>query len=106
MSGPIFKLRTFLWRQTNPICFYFLDEEIRPSNIKVSHIGELGEPASHGYSSFKFIPGTQDKVIIALKSEELEGKIATYVMVFNIDGTILFPETKIGDLKFEGIEFV
>ena len=95
-----------MWRQTNPICFYFLDEEIRPSNIKVSHIGELGEPASHGYSSFKFIPGTQDKVIIALKSEELEGKIATYVMVFNIDGTILFPETKIGDLKFEGIEFV
>ena len=45
-------------------------------------------------------------MIIALKSEELEGKIATYVMVFNIDGTILFPETKIGDLKFEGIEFV
>ena len=104
--SPIFKLRTVLWRQTNPICFYFSDEEIRPSNIKVSHIGELGEPASHGYSSFKFIPGTQDKVIIALKSEELEGKIATYVMVFNIDGTILFPETKIGDLKFEGIEFV
>ena len=52
------------------------------------------------------MPGTQDKVIIALKSEELEGKIATYVLVFNIDGTILYPETKIGDLKFEGVEFV
>ena len=49
----------------------------------------------------------QDKVIIALKSEELEGKIATYVMVFNLDdGKIYYPETKIGDLKFEGIEFV
>jgi len=46
------------------------------------------------------------QVIIALKSEELEGKIATYVMVFNVDGTIYYPETKIGDLKFEGIEFV
>jgi soluble calcium-activated nucleotidase 1 len=45
-------------------------------------------------------------VIIALKSEELEGKIATYVMVFNVDGTIYYPETKIADLKFEGIEFV
>ena len=52
------------------------------------------------------MPGTQDKVIIALKSEELEGKIATYVLVYNIDGTILYPETKIGDLKFEGVEFV
>ena len=69
-------------------------------------MGELGETASHGFSSFKFVPGTQDKVIVALKSEELEGKIATYIMVFNIDGTIYYPETKIGDLKFEGIEFV
>ena len=68
----------------------FSDEEISPSSIKVSHIGELvGETTSHGFSSFKFIPGTQDKVIVALKSEELEGKIATYIMVFNIDGTFL-----------------
>ena len=59
----------------------------------------------------KFTPGLNScdvnlQVIIALKSEELEGKIATYVMVFNVDGTIYYPETKIGDLKFEGIEFV
>ena len=86
--------------------YWFSDEEISTSSIKVSHVGELGETASHGFSSFKFIPGTQDKVIVALKSEELEGKIATYIMVFNIDGTIYHPETKIGDLKFEGIEFV
>jgi soluble calcium-activated nucleotidase 1 len=84
----------------------FLFQEITPSNIKVSHIGELGEPASHGFSSFKFIPGTKDHVILALKSEELEGKIATYVMVFDLDGKILHPETKLGDLKYEGVEFV
>ena len=28
----------------------------------------------------------------------------SYVMVFNINGEILFPETFIGDEKFEGIE--
>lgn len=81
-------------------------QDITPSSIKVSHIGELGEPASHGFSSFKFVPNTEDRVIIALKSEELEGKIATYVMAFDLDGKILYPETKIGDLKYEGIEFV
>ena len=74
--------------------------------IDVSRVSELGEPATHGFSSFKFIPGTQDTVIIALKSEEYLGNIASYIMVFNIDGTILYPETKIGDHKYEGIEFV
>ena len=74
--------------------------------IAVSRVSELGEPASHGFSSFKFVPGTQDTVIIALKSEEYKGKIASYILVFHIDGTILYPETKIGDHKYEGIEFV
>ena len=74
--------------------------------ISVSHVSELGEPATHGFSSFKFVPGTQDTVIIALKSEEYKGSIASYVLVFNIDGTILYPETKVGDHKYEGIEFV
>ena len=96
-----------MWRQiSTTFLFLFADEEINQSSIKVAHVGELGEPASHGFSSFKFVPGTHDKVIVALKSEELEGKIATYVLVFDLDGTILYPETKIGDLKFEGIEFV
>jgi len=81
------------------------DEDFR-GKVGVSRVGELGEPASHGFSSFKFVPGTQDTVIVALKSEELEGRVATYIMVFHIDGKILLPETKIGDRKFEGIEFV
>ncbi len=75
------------------------------TDIRKSTVGELNAP-SHGFSSFKFIPGTGDEVIVALKSEELEGKIATYVMAFKLDGTILYPETKIGGRKYEGIEFV
>ena len=45
-------------------------------------------------------------MIVALKSEEIEGKVATYLMVFNVDGSVIYPETKIGDRKFEGVEFV
>jgi hypothetical protein len=58
----------FLQAKLEPIWFIELapdsisDEELSQSSIKVSHVGELGEPASHGFSSFKFVPGTQDKV--------------------------------------------
>ena len=64
---------------------------------------------THGFSSFKFIPGTNDQVIVALKSEEKDAiPVASYIMVFNLDGDVLLEETKIGDYpyKFEGIEFI
>jgi soluble calcium-activated nucleotidase 1 len=44
--------------------------------------------------------------MVALKSEEDEGRISSYIIIFSMDGLILLPETKIGDKKFEGIEFV
>lgn len=54
------------------------------------------------------MPNTHDKLIVALKSEENQGKTSSYIMAFDIDGTILLPETKIdgGDYKYEGIEFI
>lgn len=62
---------------------------------------------THGFSSFKFVPSTHDRVIVALKSEENQGTTASYIMAFNIDGTILMPETRIdGNFKYEGIEFI
>ncbi|KAB7494874.1 Soluble calcium-activated nucleotidase 1 [Armadillidium nasatum] len=73
-------------------------------DIKVSRVGDVIE--THGFSSFKFIPGTKDRLIVALKSEEIGGKAATYVMAFDISGKIIFPEKKIADYKFEGIEFI
>jgi soluble calcium-activated nucleotidase 1 len=72
--------------------------------IEVKRIGPLNP--THGFSSFKFIPFTTDSIIIALKSEENNGKVASYIMAFNLDGDVLLPETKIGDYKFEGIEFI
>ena len=74
------------------------------TQIIKSHVGPLNP--THGFSSFKFIPKTNDELIVALKSEEDRGKIATYVTAFNIDGEVLMDEMKIGEHKFEGIEFV
>ncbi|TRY83197.1 hypothetical protein DNTS_033943 [Danionella cerebrum] len=73
-------------------------------DIQVSSVGPL-EP-THGFSSFKFIPNTDDQIIVALKSEEDAGKIGTYIVAFTLDGRILLPETKIGDVKYEGLEFI
>jgi len=70
----------------------------------VRHVGDI--IPTHGFSSFKWIPGTKDTLVVALKSEEIEGKTATYLMVFTTDGHILLPELKVGDHKYEGIEFL
>ncbi|XP_056135599.1 soluble calcium-activated nucleotidase 1b isoform X2 [Lampris incognitus] len=74
------------------------------SHITLKHVGSLNP--THGFSSFKFIPDTDDQVVLALKSEEDAGKIATYIMAFTLDGRVLLPETKIGDVKYEGLEFI
>ncbi|XP_063309498.1 soluble calcium-activated nucleotidase 1 [Pelobates fuscus] len=74
------------------------------SDVSMSHVGPL--VPTHGFSSFKFIPGTDDQIIVALKSEEDGGKVATYITVFFLDGRVLLPETKIGSVKYEGIEFI
>lgn len=61
---------------------------------------------THGFSSFKFIPDTGDEFMVALKSEENQGKAATYIMAFSTKGQILMSETKVADFKYEGIEFI
>ena len=74
------------------------------SKIEVDHVGPLSN--TRGFSSFKFVPGTKDNVIVALKSEEDNGKIASYITAFTMSGDVLVTETLIGDIKYEGIEFV
>ncbi|XP_019957403.1 soluble calcium-activated nucleotidase 1 isoform X2 [Paralichthys olivaceus] len=73
-------------------------------DIVVARVGPLNP--THGFSSFKFVPNTDDQIILALKSEEDAEKVATYIMAFTLDGHILLPETKIGDVKYEGLEFI
>lgn len=74
------------------------------SEISVSRVGPL--LPTHGFSSFRFVPNTDDEMVLALKSEEDAGTIATYITAFTLDGRILLPETKIGDVKYEGLEFI
>ncbi|KAJ3601342.1 hypothetical protein NHX12_032313 [Muraenolepis orangiensis] len=70
-------------------------------------VSRVGPPsATRGFSSFKFVPDTDDRLVVALKSEEVAGTVATYIMAFTLDGHVLLPETKIGDIKYEGLEFI
>ncbi|EZA48791.1 Soluble calcium-activated nucleotidase [Ooceraea biroi] len=72
--------------------------------IKVTRIGDLNP--IRGFSSFKFLPGSQDSIIVALKTEEYQGRTATYIMAFTIEGSIIMSENKVMDKKFEGLEFI
>ncbi|XP_068606724.1 soluble calcium-activated nucleotidase 1b [Brachionichthys hirsutus] len=74
------------------------------SDVSVRRVGPLSP--TRGFSSFKFVPDTDDRVILALKSEEDAGRIATYITAFTLDGRVLMAETKIGDVKYEGLEFI
>lgn len=105
----------FLPRRASHERYSERDDERKGTNLLLSagpdfrHIAvrRVGEAVpTHGFSSFKFVPNTDDQVIVALKSEEDGGKVATYIMAFTLDGRFLLPETKVGDVKYEGIEFI
>eukprot|EP00698_Gefionella_okellyi_P010326 TRINITY_DN2674_c0_g1_i1.p1 TRINITY_DN2674_c0_g1~~TRINITY_DN2674_c0_g1_i1.p1 ORF type:complete len:396 (+),score=80.19 TRINITY_DN2674_c0_g1_i1:73-1188(+) len=73
------------------------------SSVEVKHIGEM--IPSHGFSSVKFLPGRPDTFIV-VKSEEDGANIASYLAIYQIDGTVLMPETKFADVKYEGVEIL
>uniref|UniRef100_A0AC35UA18 Apyrase n=1 Tax=Rhabditophanes sp. KR3021 TaxID=114890 RepID=A0AC35UA18_9BILA len=78
------------------------------SDIQFKEIGNAGT-GSRGYSAFKFVPGTDDDIIVTLKSEEMNGNpVASYISVYRLSThQILLDETLLtGTYKFEGIEFV
>ncbi|KAI6656523.1 hypothetical protein LOD99_1319 [Oopsacas minuta] len=92
-----------------------IDDEKRGSNIimictedfKHCNIRKVGVIIpTRGFSSFKFLPGTDERIIVALKSEEDNGQIATYITVFDLLGNVLLPDVRIGNEKYEGIEFM
>ncbi|KZC07277.1 PREDICTED: soluble calcium-activated nucleotidase 1 [Dufourea novaeangliae] len=73
-------------------------------DIKVTEIGKLNP--LRGFSTFKFLPGSEDSIIVALKTEEYLGQTATYILAFTIEGVIIMPEVRLVDKKFEGLEFI
>ena len=62
-----------------------------------------------GFSTFKFLPGSNDEIILALKSmeEASTSSQASYITLFNLKGEVLVEEVAVpGAHKFEGLEFV
>ena len=74
----------------------------------VKDIGHI--TPERGFSTFKFVPGTNDDLILAIKSAEFAetGKQASYLSLFSLSTTeVYIDEEKIpGASKFEGLEFV
>ncbi|KAL0841437.1 hypothetical protein ABMA28_015119 [Loxostege sticticalis] len=85
-------------------CNYLITADSSFSNVQAVEITK--HQPKHGFSSFKFIPGTDDEAIVALKTTEFEGKTATYICAFKTDGTVLLHDTLIENLKYEGLEFI
>ncbi|XP_033214928.1 soluble calcium-activated nucleotidase 1 [Belonocnema kinseyi] len=85
-------------------CNVLLKADENFKDIQVTNIGTL--TPTRGFSSFKFLPGSNEKIIIALKSEEYQGRMSTYIVAFTTDGDILMPEMKVANEKFEGFEFI
>ena len=75
------------------------------NDVKHRTVGPLDQ--LHGFSSSKFLPGFNDEIIVATKTKEVNDSYSTYIIVFDLEGNVLYPETLVDDqLKFEGLEFV
>lgn len=114
--SPVHKRWFFLPRRASQETYTETDDERRATNllfkadddfsdISMQRVGKL--LITHGFSSFKFVPGSQDNLVIALKTEEDGPKIASYIMAFRLDDLeVVLDEVHIGDHKYEGIEFI
>lgn len=77
--------------------------------------GLTDRSGTRGFSSAKFVPGSKDRLVTALRTVELEWKVddawlrktESYISVFDLDGgEIVLEETKISDKKYEGLVFL
>ncbi|KAG7392754.1 Soluble calcium-activated nucleotidase 1 [Phytophthora pseudosyringae] len=76
------------------------------SSIQVREVGKVSP--LRGFSSFKFVPRSDDSVIVAVKSVEVENeqRQTSFLTVFDLDGNVLMGETEIpGAKKYEGVAF-
>ncbi|XP_030373584.1 apyrase [Scaptodrosophila lebanonensis] len=88
-------------------CNLLISADENFSNIKTVTLDKSNTAPTHGFSSFKFLPSTGDTIIIAIKSEELNGKTSTFITAFDTAGKTLLPEQRIEtEYKYEGFEFI
>ncbi|XP_055636847.1 apyrase [Toxorhynchites rutilus septentrionalis] len=88
-------------------CNYMITADESFHSIKPVELKRSTVPSTHGFSSFKFLPISNDKIIVALSTEELNGKTSSFISAFNVNGEMLMAETRIPtNYKFEGLEFI
>lgn len=74
------------------------------SSIDVKKVGK--QKSGVGFSAIRFVPGTQEKVIMAVKSYEKGSSQKSYLTVFTVDGDILMDDVQISSShKYEGLVF-
>lgn len=84
---------------------YILTADENWRSVESRRFGPLTQ--TRGFSAFQFLPGTSDQLILALKSEEDDGKINSFITLLTFQGEVILPETQLeGHFKYEGIEFV
>ena len=74
------------------------------NDIEVVHIGT--PTPTEGFSGFKFVPGTNDQYIVALKTFESEDSVKSFILAFDLKGNVLLNETEFADVKYEAVEFL
>jgi len=101
-------------RRASHTPFDELEDQHRGANLLLVHSGKEGSAArlvhvqgeseaTRGFSAVKLLPGTADE-LVAIKTEELGQRTASFLTVLRTDGTVLMPETHISLTKFEGLE--
>lgn len=75
----------------------------RAPQITVGHVRGERDPR-RGFSAIKLLPG-EPGTIVAVRTQELRGKVSSYLTVLREDGTVLMRDTLISNAsKFEGLE--
>jgi soluble calcium-activated nucleotidase 1 len=100
-------------------CLFVAREDF--STIRRLEVAGLPEAGGlRGFSASAFVPGTKEQWIVALRTVEVEGlgsekrtpnrTTGTFLSVFDLEDldatTLVYPETEISKMKFEGIAFV
>lgn len=95
------------------------------AHVGISRLGGVPHAADgddeRGFSSFAFVPGSGDRHVLAVRTVEREGggeaggaagagEVESYISVLDTAegaaGAALLPETRIGPVKYEGVEFL
>ncbi|KIH56681.1 Apyrase [Ancylostoma duodenale] len=110
----------FLPRKASQTPYVKREDETKGSNILIRGNKDLskfitayigGKNVKHpdrGFAAFDFIPGTEDRLIVAIKTKEVQDSDPeSYITVFGINGIVLLEDQKLeGNFKFEKIYFV